>query len=219
MCWYRVKEYAPNINGILIHCSIVSRIWISIDSMNICLEEVFQHRSKASISAHNLFHSKSSHAKALDTVNSLVPGRFKFNFRLVIFKLNLVNGGWGISYEVALIWMPLNPTDDKSTSVQVMAWCRKATSHYLSQCWPRSMSPNGVTRPQSVFGFIVLNNYIILHNLVIAFGFISHFKKLTVQYNIKIGTCCLIYINIGYGDPEINIYACNFHIHKRMKMP
>ena len=23
----------------------------------------------------------------------------------------------------------------------------QATSHYLSQCWPRSMSPNGVTRP------------------------------------------------------------------------
>ena len=35
-----------------------------------------------------------------------------------------------------------------STLVQVMAWCRQATSHYLSQCWPRSMSPNGVTRPQ-----------------------------------------------------------------------
>ena len=31
-----------------------------------------------------------------------------------------------------------------------MAWCRQATSHYLSQCWPRSMSPNGVTRPQWV---------------------------------------------------------------------
>ena len=29
-----------------------------------------------------------------------------------------------------------------------MAWCRQATSHYLSQCWPRSMSPYGVTRPQ-----------------------------------------------------------------------
>ena len=26
--------------------------------------------------------------------------------------------------------------------------CRQATSHYLSQCWPRSLSPNGVTRPQ-----------------------------------------------------------------------
>ena len=31
-----------------------------------------------------------------------------------------------------------------------MAWCRQATSHYLSQCWPRSMLPNGVTRPQWV---------------------------------------------------------------------
>ena len=46
--------------------------------------------------------------------------------------------------------MPLDHTDDKSTLVQVMAWCRQATSHYLSQCWPRSMPPNGVTRPQWV---------------------------------------------------------------------
>ena len=29
-----------------------------------------------------------------------------------------------------------------------MAWCRQATSHYLSLCWPRSMSPYGVTGPQ-----------------------------------------------------------------------
>ena len=27
-------------------------------------------------------------------------------------------------------------TGEKSTLVQVMAWCRQATSHYLSQCWP-----------------------------------------------------------------------------------
>ena len=39
-------------------------------------------------------------------------------------------------------------TVDKSTLVQVLAWCRQATSHYLSQCWPRYMLPNGVTRPQ-----------------------------------------------------------------------
>ena len=32
----------------------------------------------------------------------------------------------------------------------VMAWCHQATSHYLSQCWPRSMSPNGITRPHWV---------------------------------------------------------------------
>ena len=46
--------------------------------------------------------------------------------------------------------MPLDLTGDKSTLVQVMAWCRQATSHYLSQCWPRSLSPYGVTRPQWV---------------------------------------------------------------------
>ena len=74
----------------------------------------------------------------------------EFNFRLVIFKLNLVIGGWGISYEIALRWMPLDLTDDKSTLVQVMAWCRQATSHYLSQGWPRSMPTNGITRPQWV---------------------------------------------------------------------
>ena len=31
-----------------------------------------------------------------------------------------------------------------------MAWCRQATSHYQSQCWPRSMSPYGFIRPQWV---------------------------------------------------------------------
>ena len=66
-----------------------------------------------------------------------------------IFKLILVNGSWGIPYEIALGWVRLGLTD-KSTLVQVMAWCLQATSHYLSQCWPRSMSPNGVTRPQWV---------------------------------------------------------------------
>ena len=46
--------------------------------------------------------------------------------------------------------MSLDLTDDKLSLIQVMAWCRQATSHYLSQCWPRSMSPYGVTRPQWV---------------------------------------------------------------------
>ena len=31
-----------------------------------------------------------------------------------------------------------------------MAWCHQATSHYLSQCWPRSLSPYGVSRSQWV---------------------------------------------------------------------
>ena len=31
-----------------------------------------------------------------------------------------------------------------------MAWCRQATSYYLNQCWPRSQTPYGITRPQWV---------------------------------------------------------------------
>ena len=64
---------------------------------------------------------------------------FEWNFRHVIFTQIVVIDGWGISCEIALIWMSLDFTDDQSTLVQVMVWCRQATSHYLSQCWPRSM--------------------------------------------------------------------------------
>ena len=58
--------------------------------------------------------------------------------------------GWGISCELALRWMSLDLSDDKSTLVQVMAWCRQATSRYPSQCWPSSLSPYAVTMPQWV---------------------------------------------------------------------
>ena len=86
----------------------------------------------------------------LTFINSLAPGKFEWNFRYVIFKWILVSNGWGISFEIVLIWMSLDFTDDQSTLVQVMAWCRQAISHYLNQCWPRSPTPYGVTRPQWV---------------------------------------------------------------------
>ena len=62
--------------------------------------------------------------------------------------------------------MSLDFTDDQPALVQVMAWCRQATSHYLSYCWPRSMSPYGITRPQWVNPcyqgclFIFINRYL-----------------------------------------------------------
>ena len=81
--------------------------------------------------------------------NSLAAEKFEWNFRFVIFKRILVIAGWGISCEIAMIWMSLDLIDDQSTLVQVMAWCRQAPSHYLIQCWPRSLSPYGVIRPES----------------------------------------------------------------------
>ena len=34
-----------------------------------------------------------------------------------------------VSNEIALRWVPLDLTDDKSTLVQVLAWCHQATSY------------------------------------------------------------------------------------------
>ena len=126
-------------------------------------------------------------------LNSLAPGRFKVNFRGVIFNLILVVNGWGISCETALIWMSLDHIYGKSTLVQVMAWCRQATSHYLSQCWPRSQSPYGVTRPQwadelnqNPVNSPVQTNWTtktvlwtnkILRDLTISFGWISYIAQ------------------------------------------
>ena len=44
--------------------------------------------------------------------------------------------------------MSLGLSCDKSTLVQVIAWYHQATRHYLSQCWPRSLSRYDVTNPQ-----------------------------------------------------------------------
>ena len=78
------------------------------------------------------------------------PWRNRFYVRVSLCTVDVVAENWGISYEIALRWISPDFTDDKSTLVQVMAWCRQATSHYLSQCWPRSVSPNDITRPQWV---------------------------------------------------------------------
>ena len=37
---------------------------------------------------------------------------------------------------IGLMWLPQKTFDDRSTLVQVMAWCRQAPSHYLTQCQP-----------------------------------------------------------------------------------
>ena len=46
------------------------------------------------------------------------------------------------------LWHHCNVISDKSTLVQVMAWCHQTTSHYLNQCCWSYMMPYGITRPQ-----------------------------------------------------------------------
>ena len=90
---------------------------------------------------------------------------FDYNLKLMNFKLISTINIWSISCEIAIRWMPQHLTDHQSTLVQLMAWCHKSTSHYLSQCWPRSLSPYDVTKPQWV-KWCVINVMIVLiiHN-------------------------------------------------------
>ena len=79
-----------------------------------------------------------------------IPGRCSCNIQLVIFKHTSRIDIFSISCEIALRWMPQDLDDNRSISVQVMAWCHQATSHYLSQCWPRYLSPYDTMRSQWV---------------------------------------------------------------------
>ena len=123
------------------------------------------HSEKAPIAFH----------EAMREFNSLAPVRFEWNFRYLISQIILV--------KIVLKWMPMGLTDGKSTSVQAMAWCHQATSHYLSQCWPRSLSPYDVTRPQWV------NIYISIH---------FHYLNLTHDYHVT--TTLWQEINIFNGN-------------------
>ena len=121
-----------HIDGLVQDCSI----------SNALAMEILQSCTKPSICK--------SHLMQFSPINSLAPGRSEYNSENVIFNLGLLTGIFRSSYDNALQWMPQVLTDDKSTLVPVMAWCRQATSHYLSQCWLSSLSPYGVARPQCV---------------------------------------------------------------------
>ena len=76
----------------------------------------------------------------LCTINSMFPGRCSWNLKSLIFKLLSRIDIMGISSETSLWWMPRYLNDDLSALVQVMVWCCQATSHYMNQCWPSSMT-------------------------------------------------------------------------------
>ena len=71
---------------------------------------------------------------------------FNGNFSYVTINHVLLTGICRSLYDNDLRWMPWDLTDDnKSTLVEVMAWCRQATSQYLSQYGPRPLLPYGIT--------------------------------------------------------------------------
>ena len=79
------------------------------------------------------------HILSKTTGLALVPMKCASDFNSIIFNFTIENNE-NISLgtrEIALKGMPQNLPNRESTLVQVMAWCCKATSHYLDQCWLR----------------------------------------------------------------------------------
>ena len=78
-------------------------------------------------------------------VNPLASERCGSDFVGVDFKLIPQSEILGTSCEIGRKWVSQSQIDDTSTLAKVMAWCRQATSHYMSQ-----FGPDSVTRPQRV---------------------------------------------------------------------
>ena len=123
-------------------------IYISINTINMRDKE----RTLPTISNHLIWNTLAKKWTNIQQkiVNSLVPGRCGSSFISKNFSLIIQNTSLHTRQEITFRWMPQYLSNEKSTLVQVMAWCRQATSHYPSQYWPRSMSPYGVTKPQWV---------------------------------------------------------------------
>ena len=79
-------------------------------------------------------------------VNSVAPVRCETNFTSIVVKLISLIDILKTFCEIGHRWMSQNHVDNKSRKVPAMAWCHQGTSHYLSQCLPRFISPYG--RPQ-----------------------------------------------------------------------
>ena len=81
----------------------------------------------------------------LDSVVSFLPETNGFDFKYITFEHILV-----MNILDYFLWICDQVVNDKPTSVQTIAWCSQATSHYQGQYWPRAVSPYGVIKTQYV---------------------------------------------------------------------
>ena len=70
-----------------------------------------------------------------------------------------------------------------------MAWCHQAASHYLSQCWPRSLSPYGVISPQSVSALAPWDRWFYFNSLWPSDTIWKHKSGSTLA---QVMACCLM---------------------------
>ena len=73
-------------------------------------------------------------------IHSLVPGEWGSSSKSVISEHILWFALMNIFCEIVLTWMPQTNFEVMSTLIHVMVCYGQTPSHWLSQCWPWSMS-------------------------------------------------------------------------------
>ena len=107
----------------------------------------------------------------------------------------------------ALGWIIVGFIYVKSAVVRVMVWDRQDTSHYLNQCWPRSMMPFGVTRLQ--WGIIISTMPGSTNPYVMAFeAWHEFFIALNESYHINKWNVTKRYFHILFNQKSKNMFKC-----------
>ena len=123
--------------------------------LNRCFASMFSYSNQFILKSYNFCHVDVSESKSrwivLSWRQDMAMGKKSLNHwplgdAAVIIKVSLLLRK--NSKLSSLSWIPLNLTNDKWALFQAVAWCRQATSHFMNQCWPKSMSPYGVTKPR-----------------------------------------------------------------------
>ena len=106
-------------------------------------------------------------------INSYVPERCGGNFKSIISKLITQDRSFSTCCKITVWWMSQNFSNEKSASVQVMAWCHQASSYYLNQCWPSFKRLYGITRPRWVNALKLHLIYTTIHHMFLSNNLIS----------------------------------------------
>ena len=91
---------------------------------------------------------------------------------------------FNISCETGNTWMPQDLNDDFYVLLHLVAWCHKATSHYLNQCWLRSMMPYGKTSSQWISKTLSIYYCIFLYDQSLISIFIKPISKLVITFHV-----------------------------------
>ena len=87
-----------------------------------------------------------------------------------------------------------------------MAWCRQATSHYLSQCWPSSLSPYGVTTPQWVNS---LNTGTLLITVRCWYDCVDFLPNSHNRMRSNLDSCCIAVFSVNILRPNA-VHVCQW---------